>query len=67
MASGSVVQRGRTIYVYDERGPVLFTRDAGTGPEDGVKSYSGDTVTTRRGHTLYVLDERGRVRYTRSA
>jgi isopentenyldiphosphate isomerase len=67
MAIGSVIQRGRTIYVYDERGRVLFTRDAGSGPEDGLKGYTSDTVTIRRGHTLYVLDERGRVRYTRNA
>ncbi|MGC8761955.1 MAG: hypothetical protein ACP5VC_18530 [Bryobacteraceae bacterium] len=67
MAIGSVIQRGRTIYVYDERGRILFTRDAGSGPEDGVQGYTSDTVTLRRGRTLYVLDERGRIRYTRSA
>lgn len=67
MAIGSVVQRGRTIYVYDERGRVLFTRDAGGGPDDGLQGYTSETVTIRKNRTLYVLDPRGRILYTRGA
>ncbi|MCS6954481.1 MAG: hypothetical protein RMK57_16830 [Bryobacterales bacterium] len=65
MAIGSAVQRGKTIYVYDERGRVLYTRFAGSGPEDGLQGFTSTTVTIRRNRTIYVLDERGRVLYTR--
>jgi len=60
MAIGSAVQRGSFVYVYDEKGRQLTTLPAGSGPEDGLKGYTGATVSIRRGSFIYTHDERGR-------
>lgn len=67
MAIGTAVQRGGSVYVYDERGRLLYTRAAGTGSGDGLQGFTSSTVTIRRGGSIYVYDERGRLLYTRSA
>ncbi|HJU12712.1 MAG TPA: hypothetical protein VJ728_17640, partial [Candidatus Binataceae bacterium] len=51
---------GFTIYIYDEEGRQLGIIPAGSGPNDGLKAYTGSTVSVRRGHAIYVYDERGR-------
>ena len=60
MAIGSAVQRGNHVYVYDERGRQLAMLQAGNGPGDGLKGYTGATVSSRRGSQVYTYDERGR-------
>jgi hypothetical protein len=65
MPIGSAVQKGSTVYVYDEKGRVLFTRSVGNGPKDGVKGFTSSTVTIQNGNTVYVFHESGRVLYTR--
>ena len=60
MAIGSAVQRGSFVYVYDEKGRQLTALPAGSGPEDGLKGYTGATVSIRRGSFIYTHDERGR-------
>ncbi len=60
LAIGSAVQRGAWVYVYDERGKQTVTLPAGSGPQDGLHSYTGATVSVRRGSWLYTHDERGR-------
>lgn len=60
MAIGNAVQRGNYVYVYDERGRQLSALPAGSGPEDGLKGYTGATVSVRRGSFIYTYDERGR-------
>ena len=60
MAIGSAVQRGSLVYIYDEKGRQLAAVPAGSGPEDGLKGYTGATVSVRRGSLVYIYDERGR-------
>ncbi len=60
MAIGSAVQRGAFVYVYDDKGRQMTAVPAGNGPEDGLKGYTGATVSVRRGAFVYVYDERGR-------
>jgi len=60
MAIGSAVQRGSLVYIYDEKGRQLAAVPAGNGPEDGLKGYTGATVSVRRGSLVYIHDERGR-------
>ncbi len=67
MAISSAIQRRDTVYVYDERGRLLYTRPTGSGPKDGLQGFTSTTVTIRRGGSVYVFDERGRLMYTRSA
>ncbi len=60
MAIGSAVQRGSFVHVYDEKGRQMTAVPAGNGPEDGLKGYTGATVSVRRGAFVYNYDERGR-------
>lgn len=60
MAIGSAVQRGSFVYVYDEKGRQMTTVPSGNGPEDGLKGYTGATVSVRRGAFVYTYDEKGR-------
>ena len=59
MAIGSAVQRGGYVYVYDEKGRQLAMVPAGSGADDGLKGYTGATVSVRRGAYVYTYDERG--------
>lgn len=60
MAIGNAVQKGSFIYIYDERGRQLAMLSAGSGPNDGIKGYTGTTVNVRRGSFIYSYDEKGR-------
>lgn len=60
MPIGNAVERGSVVYVYDERGRVLYTKSRGHGPQDGLKGYTGGTVNIRIGSVIYTFDERGR-------
>ncbi len=60
MAIGSAVQRGFSVYIYDEKGHQLGVVGAGSGPNDGLKGYTGSTVSVRRGNSIYIYDEKGR-------
>lgn len=60
MAIGNAVQRGSFVYVYDEKNRQLFSQPAGTGPNDGLKGYTGATVNIRRGGFIYTYNEKGR-------
>ena len=60
MAIGSAVQRGNQVYVHDERGRQLAMLHAGSGPQDGLKGYTGAAVSIQRGAYVYTYDERGR-------
>ena len=67
MPIGNAVQRGGTVYVYDEKGRQITTLPAGTGPRDGLKGYTGSTVNIQRNSTIYSYDEKGRQRSTTPA
>lgn len=67
MAIGNVVQKGSTVYVYNEKGHILSTMSAGTGKDDGLKGYTSTTVNIRRGSTIYTYSEKGHILSTTSA
>ncbi len=67
MAISSAIQRGNSVYVYDERGRLLYTRSAGTGPRDGLQGFTSSTVSIRRGNSVITYDERGRILFSRPA
>ena len=67
MPIGNVVQKGSTVYVYNEKGHTLCTLGAGNGKEDGLKGYTSTTVNIRKGSTIYTYDEKGRTLSTTSA
>ena len=58
---GSVIKRGNTIYVYDERGKLLCTKSGGD-----VMGYTGTSFSVKRNHTVYVYDEKGKTLSTKS-
>lgn len=60
MAIGSAVEKGSTVYVYDERGRQLFARSRGSQPTDGLKGYTSGTASIRRGSTVFTYDDKGR-------
>lgn len=60
MAIGNAVQRGASVYIYDEKGRQIGSVSAGSGAQDGLKGYTSSTVNIRRGSAIYTYDERGR-------
>lgn len=59
MAIANAVQRGSTVYVYNEKNQQIFTQHAGTGPKDGLKGYTSSSVNIQRGSTIYSYNEKG--------
>ncbi len=59
MQIASAVQRGSSVYVYDQNGSQLCSLSAGSGPNDGLKGYTGCSVSIRRGSTIYTYNEKG--------
>jgi len=67
MAIGSAVQKGSSVYIYDEKGRQLGVVSAGSGANDGLKGYTGSTASVRRGNSIYIYDEKGRQKGVTSA
>ncbi|MBX0344359.1 hypothetical protein K2X14_05825 [Acetobacter sp. TBRC 12305] len=67
MTIASAIQKGRSVYVYDEKGRQLTILSGGSKPEDGLVGYTAATVSIRRGSSIYVYDERGRQKSILSA
>lgn len=67
MAIGNVIQRGFTVYVYDENNKQLYTKYGGSGPNEGLKGYTSSTVNIQKGHTIYTYDAKGKQISTRYA
>jgi len=59
MAIGSVMEKGSQIIAYDERNRQLFAKFKGHKPGDGLKGYTGSTVSIQNGSQLLTYDERG--------
>ena len=59
MAITTAVQRGSFVYVYNEHGRVICSLPAGSAPNDGLKGYTGSSVSIQRGPFIYVYDENG--------
>lgn len=49
MPIGNAVQRGRMVYIYDERDHQTGIVAAGSGPHDGLRGYTGSTGSVQRG------------------
>lgn len=67
MAIGNAVQRGSTVYVYNEKNNILFTKGIPSGPNDGLKGYTNSTVNIRIGSTIHTFNEKGNTLSTTSA
>lgn len=67
MPIANAVQRGSTVYVYNERNQLTFTQSAGSGRNDGLKGYTGGSVNIQRGSTVYTYNEKGQLTGTTSA
>lgn len=59
MAIANAVQRGPSIYVYDEKNRQLFVKAVGYGPNDGLKGYTSGSVNIQSGGLIYMYDEKG--------
>lgn len=57
----SAKQNGSSVYVYDEKGHILFTK---TGTLMGFTSTSV-TIKSSSGSTLYTYDEKGHILFTK--
>lgn len=64
---GSAIQRGSTVYVYNEKGNVLTTISSSSKPGEGLMGFTSSTVSVRRGSTVYTYNERGSVQFTSPA
>lgn len=51
----TVIQKGSTVYVYNEKNSIIFTTN-GT-----LLGYTGSTVTVERGSTAYVYNDKGSI------
>ena len=67
MAIANAVQRGGTVYVYNEKNQQIFTQSAGNGSNDGLKGYTSGAVNIKRGNTIYSYNEKGQQIGTQSA
>lgn len=61
MSIGSVIERGQSVIVYDEKGKQLAMVLLGGGKLTG---YTSSSFGIHRGGTLYTYDEKGRVKST---
>ncbi len=64
---GSAIERGSSIFVYDEHGHILFSKAKGSGARDGLLGFSSSTVTARYGSTIFTYDEKGITLYAKAA
>ncbi len=60
MAIGSVLEKGYQIIAYYEQNRQIFSKTKGQKPGDGVKGYTGSTVSIQYGSQLLTYDEKGR-------
>ena len=67
MAIGTAIERGSIIYVYSDDGHLLFAKNKGSGPRDGLIGFTQSTVTTQFGSVIYTYDEEGMVLYAKTA
>lgn len=60
MAISVAVQKGNSVYVYDESNRTLFIKSG------ELHGYTSTTVSVRRGKSVYTFDERGCTKSIRS-
>lgn len=54
---GTAVQKGSTVYVYDEKGHQLTYVSCGNDGQ--LMGYTGSSFSVKKGRTVYVYDEKG--------
>jgi len=60
MAIGSAVQKGSTIFIYDERGLQTGAIFIGVAqPSDGLLGYTGSSLSVRKGATIFTYNDKG--------
>jgi hypothetical protein len=57
----TVVERGSTVYAYNDKGTIITTLNRGSGPKDGLVGYTQGTISVRRGSTVYVYNPNGTI------
>jgi len=60
MPIANAIQRGTTVYVYNEKNQQIFVTSAPNKPGEGLKGYTGGSVNIQRGSSIYTYDEKGR-------
>jgi len=59
MPIGNVIQRGKTIYVYNEKNNLLFAKNLTSNPDDEVTGYTNSTVNIQLNETIYTYEGAG--------
>ncbi len=59
MPIGNAIQRDGRVYVYDTDNRLLFSKDAGRGPDEGLKGYTSSTVNIQRDSIIWSYNEQG--------
>jgi hypothetical protein len=67
MAIATAIERGSQVFVYDERGQMLFSKPKGSGPHDGLLGFTGSTVTVRSGSVVFIYGLHGEIVYSKPA
>ena len=67
MAIASAIERGSLVFVYDERGLMLYSKPKGSGPTDGLLGFTSSSVTVRSGSTVFTYGPTGQIIYTKPA
>jgi hypothetical protein len=55
MAIANAIQKGSTVFMYDEKGRQLGQVAAG----DGIHGYTSSSVSIRKGATIFIYNEKG--------
>ena len=50
---GTAIQRGKFVYVYDEKNHQIFSQYG------SLYGFTGSNVSIKRGNFVYIYDERG--------
>lgn len=58
------VEKGSTIYVYDDKGQTLCIKNVPSG--GGLAGYTGSTFTVRGNGTITTYDERGNTKFIKN-
>lgn len=58
---GSVVEQGSMVYIYNEKGVKVAGVMGGVNSGDGLKGWTGTSVSVKRGPLVYIYNEKGAV------
>ena len=50
---GTAIQRGSSVYVYNERNSQIFVKSG------ELHGYTSSTVSVKNGHSIYTYNEKG--------